>query len=422
MGDRKTWYNRGKAHIWHPYTQEKTASEPVKVVATKGCRLVLDNGVELIDGVSSWWTACHGYNHPILEDAVKQQLSSMPHVMFAGVAHEPAYILAERLSSLALMDKVFFTDSGSTAVETALKMAVQYWVNKGKKHKDKFLSFAHGYHGDTLGCMSLCDPKSGMHAVLHDYLPKQFNVPIPVDEYGFNELDALLGDMKDIAGVIIEPLVQGAGGMRFHSADVLAELYRITKKHELLFIADEVMTGFGRTGMMFATHEAAIQPDIMCVGKALTGGVMTLSAVLAKEHVFEAFLDDDLSKALMSGPTYMANPLACAVANASLDLFEQEDRLAQVEVIERQLYEKLQLCRDLPRVKHVRVKGAIGVVELDTDWDEIFAMRQAFLEHNVWIRPFGRIVYIMPPFVISESELTQLTDAVFAVLQQFFKK
>ncbi len=412
------WYTHGRPHVWYPYTQEKIAPEPLPIISTSGCNVKLEDGRELIDGTSSWWSACHGYNHPHIKQAILSQLETMPHFMFGGIAHEPAYTLAARLSKLSGLEKVFFTDSGSTAVETAMKMAVQYWKNKGDKKRNKFFSFLNGYHGDTMGCMSLCDPDHGMHKIMNDYMPKQYCIRLPLDEYDFSEFDMLLeGIGNTVAGVVIEPLVQGAGGMKFHSPDVLAEIHRITKKHGILFIADEIMTGFYRTGSVFACNEAGIVPDIMCVGKALTGGTMTLAATLAKQDIYDAFLGDSTDQALMSGPTFMANPLACSAANASLDLFEQGPRQQQVEEIERQLYDDLMPCKDFNKVIDVRVKGAIGVIELETTYDEILAMRQKFIELGVFLRPFANIVYIMPPFTISKEELSVLTKAVIDVLK-----
>ncbi|MDB2414973.1 adenosylmethionine--8-amino-7-oxononanoate transaminase [Rickettsiales bacterium] len=417
MTKKPKWYTQGREHIWYPYTQMKSMDDPLSVVSTSGCKIKLVDGREIIDGISSWWSACHGYSHPYIIDKMQEQLKKMPHIMFAGIAHEPAYELAARLCKMTGMDRVFFTDSGSTSIETAMKMAVQYWKNRGEKLRNKFICFRNGYHGDTMGCMSLCDPDNGMHKPLNNYMPMQFAVDIPVDEYGFEELDSLMADIgKTVAGVIIEPLIQGAGGMKFHSPDSLAEIYRIAKKHDLIFIADEVMTGFGRTGNMFACQEAAIKPDIMCLGKAITGGTMTLAATLASSEVFEQFLADEMNMALMSGPTFMANPLACSAANASLDLFENEPRLQQVEAIEKQLYEELAPCKKLPNVIDVRVKGAVGVVQIKTDWEEIFAMRKKFIKENVWLRPFGDVVYIMPAFTISKKELSVLTKAVLKIL------
>ena len=418
------WQSRGMPHIWLPYTQMKTAPNPLSVVGAEGCRLQLADGRELIDGVSSWWSMCHGYNHPHIQKAIKQQVDNLPHVMFAGLAHEPAYRLARRLVEITPegLSRVFFSDSGSVAVEVAMKMAVQYWRNRGKKNKSKFVAFRHAYHGDTMGTMSLTDIKSSMHNVFSKHVPMQYIVDLPFDEYDFSEFDELLeGLKKHTAGLIIEPLVQCAGGMRFYSADVLAEIDRLCKKHEILFIADEIATGFGRTGAMFACDEAGITPDILCVGKGLTGGTIGLAATIATEEIFSAFLSDELDTALMHGPTYMANPLACAAANASLDLFDTEPRLEQVERIEQQLHAELEPCRELEKVKDVRVKGAIGVVEVDADWEEMFTFREQFLEEGVWLRPFGKVVYIMPPFTISEAELSCLTRAVVKVLEQWSK-
>jgi adenosylmethionine-8-amino-7-oxononanoate aminotransferase len=411
------WFDEGFEHLWYPYTQMQAMPTPQAVVGASGAKLHLADGRSLIDGISAWWCMCHGYQHPYMVEKMQAQVAMLSNVMFAGTAHEQAYTLATRLAKLSGMERVFFTDSGSTAVETAMKMAVQYWKNKGAKGRDKFLSFAHGYHGDTMGCMSLCDPSKGMHRFFNHYMPKQYSVEIPSDEYDFAEFEALLVDIKNAtAAIVIEPLVQGAGGMRFHSADTLAEIHRLAKKHDILLIADEIMTGFGRTGAMFACDEAGITPDIMCVGKGLTGGMMTMAATLASEEVFSAFLHDEMEYAFMSGPTFMASPLGCAAANASLDLFENEPRLAQVEAIETQLYQGLMPLKGRKNVVDVRIKGAIGVVELDTDWPHMFALREKFIEHGVWLRPFAGVIYIMPPFTISKDELAQLINAVDAVL------
>jgi len=316
------------------------------------------------------------------------------------------------------LSRVFFGDSGSVAIEIALKIALQYWRNKGKSGRDRFLCFRDGYHGDTMGAMSVSDPDRGLHKAFRSAVIKQFVVDIPTDEYAFAELDALLaGVHHEIAGVIIEPLVQGAGGMKFHSADMLAELYRICKKHDVLFIADEIATGFGRTGSMFACEEAGISPDIMCLGKALTGGVMTLGATLVQEHVFAAFLSDTFDHAFMHGPTFMANPMACAAANASLDLFEREPRLTQVAAMEAQLRHELAPCRGLAYVVDVRVKGAIGVVQLDAAVN-VYALRPRFAALGVWVRPFGDIVYLAPALTTSATEISLLTAAVVRVVSE----
>jgi adenosylmethionine-8-amino-7-oxononanoate aminotransferase len=415
------WLSEGWPHIWLPYAQMQTVLPPQPVVGAEGCRIRLADGRELIDGISSWWSACHGYAHPHILKTVQDQLLTLPHIMFGGLAHEPAYTLAKRLVEITPegLDRVFFADSGSVAVEVALKMAVQYWKNKGKPNKAKFICFRHGYHGDTLGAMSVSDPEQNYHQAFRNALHMQFLVDIPTDEYAFEEFDGLLKDWShQIAGCIIEPLVQGAGGMKFHSADTLAEIYRLCKKHDILFIADEIATGFGRTGYMFACDEAGITPDIMTLGKALTGGTMTLAATLATSQVFDAFLSDEQETAFMHGPTYMANPLACAAAHASLDLFEREPRLHQVEQIEHWLRIGLEPCRNLKGVLDVRVKGAMGVVQLAPERVDMRGMRQRFVELGVWIRPIEDIIYLAPPFVISQEELKMLTDAICVVLSE----
>lgn len=407
-------------YIWLPYTQMQTAPAPLPVVGAEGCRIKLADGRELIDGIASWWSVCHGYQHPHMIETVQKQLQTLPHVMFAGINHEPALRLASRLAGIAPdgLDRVFFSDSGSTAIEVALKMAVQYWKNRGKNKKSKFICFHHGYHGDTMGAMSVSDPER-MHAAYGGHVPLQYVMNIPSDEYGFSEFEQMVeGIHKQAAGIVIEPLVQCAGGFQFHGPDVLAEIRRIAEKYELLFIADEVATGFARTGFMFACDEAGITPDILCIGKALTGGTMTLAATLATEKVFEAFLDDQLEKALMHGPTYMANPLACAAAHASLDLFESEPRLQQVEQIEAWLTSALDRCRSLECVTDVRVKGAIGVIQYDTEQADMWRLRERFVEQGVWLRPFGDTLYLMPSYTISEEELNTLTNACYEALKE----
>ena len=407
----------GLQHLWLPYCQMQLAPPPLTAVGTEGCRITLADGRELIDGVSSWWTACHGYNHPHILHCMEAQLQAMPHVMFGGLVHEPALTLASRLSKLTGLGRVFFSDSGSVAVEVALKMALQYWRNRGKAGKDRFLCFSNGYHGDTLGAMSVSDPEKSMHKAFRHAVIPQFVVDIPADEYAFSELDALLaGVQKELAGIIIEPLVQCAGGFRFHSPDVLAELRRLASKYEVLFIVDEIATGFGRTGSMFAFQEAGIAPDILCLGKALTGGACGMAVTLASEEMFSAFLSGSRDDAFMHGPTFMANPLACAAANASLDLFEQEPRLQQVEAIEAALRDGLGGCESLPGVVDVRVKGAIGVVQLRPEIDS-YALRPRFVERGVWVRPFNDVVYLMPPFTISGEDLQALMRAVREVVQ-----
>jgi adenosylmethionine-8-amino-7-oxononanoate aminotransferase len=405
--------------LWLPYTQMATAPAPLQVVGASGARLALADGRELIDGTSSWWTACHGYNHPHIRQAVAAQLDRYAHVMFAGLVHEPALTLARRLVALLPRDarrqpeRVFFSESGSVAVEIALKMAVQYWRNRGQ-HRQRFVAFTHGYHGDTLGALSVTDPGCGFHDAFVAYrMPQHFADP-PRDAATRAAFEALLDAHRlEIAAVIVEPRVQGAGGMRFHDAETLAFVRAACDRHGLLLIADEIMTGFGRVGLPFASPPAAV-PDIVCLSKALTGGTLPLAATVASGEVFAAFCSRRSEDAFMHGPTYMANPLACAAANASLDLFETEPRMRQVAAIEVQMRRELEPCRTLPGVVDVRVMGAIGVVQLETA--EAARLRPAFLEHGVWVRPFGDIVYLMPPFVIEPVDLSALTAAVRAVV------
>ncbi len=416
----------GPRHLWRPYTQMQTEPPALVAAATSGARIRLADGRELIDGIASWWTACHGYNHPHIIKAVERQLAVMPHVMFGGLTHEPAETLAGRLAGIlpgagtaAALDHVFFTDSGSVAVEVALKMAAQYWLNRGTEGRTSFVAFRHAYHGDTMGAMSVCDPVEGMHRMFGGWMPQQIIADLPRDEAGRAEFDRLIAANRDrVAAVILEPLVQAAGGMKFHGAEVLRHVRETCRRHDVLFIADEIATGFGRTGAMFACIEAGVVPDIMCIGKALTGGTMSLGATAAGGHVFDAFLGPEAGKALMHGPTFMANPLACAAANASLDLFADGERLRQVADIEALLADALAPCRDLAGIKDVRVKGAIGVVQMarprDIDW-----LRGRFVEEGVWLRPFGDVAYIMPAFTVTAEELARLCGAMVKVMGEW---
>jgi len=406
-------------HLWRPYTQMKTAGAPLQAARTEGSRIHLADGRVLIDGVASWWTACHGYNHPHIREAVARQLERMPHVMFGGFTHEPAETLATRLAAMAPGDlnHVFFSDSGSVAVEVAMKMSVQYWLNRGVGGRTKFLAFREGYHGDTLGAMSVCDPDESMHSHFAGWLPRQVFAELPRDAERATALEALLDQHAgSIAAIIIEPLIQGAGGMRLHDAKTLAAVARIAKAHDVLLIADEIFTGFGRTGSMFASDQAQVAPDIICLSKALTGGTMSLAATVASDAVFDAFWSDDAAKALMHGPTFMANPLACAAANASLDLFEAEPRVAQARTMEAKLLQGLARCRDLPGVIDVRAKGGVGVVQLARAPDRE-TLKQAFVDEGVWIRPFGDIVYLAPALNIDDVDIQQLCSAVVSVLK-----
>ena len=418
VGDqRPAWLAEGLAHLWLPYAQMKTVAPPLAVARTEGCRIILADGRELVDGVASWWTACHGYNHPHIQAAVARQLETMPHVMFAGLAHEQAALLAQHLARLLPGDlnHVFFSESGSVAVEIALKMAVQYWSNRGRM-RTKFLAFRGGYHGDTLAAMAVSDPDEGMHRHLRHYLPQQIIADLPRDEASTAALDQTLARHGEaLAAIIVEPLVQGAGGMIFHDASVLQRLKAAAQRYDTLLIADEIFTGFGRPGAMFACAAADIVPDIVTLSKALTGGTLPLAATVARARVFEAFRSDDPLAALMHGPTYMANALACAAANASLDLFAREPRLAQVAAIAALLERGLGPCAKLPGVKDVRVRGAVGVVELERIGD-LEGLRRRFVAEGVWIRPFGNIVYLTPSFTIAPDELARLTGAIERVL------
>ena len=414
------WVAQGQPHIWLPYAQMKTVTPPLPVVRSHGSRLELADGRSLIDGVASWWTACHGYNHPHIAQAVRAQLDAMPHVMFGGLTHEPALTLARRLAGLLGpgLDRVFYTDSGSVAVEVAMKMAVQFWLNQGERGRSRFVAFRGGYHGDTFGTMAVCDPDDGMHSLYRGMLAEHDIVDLPRDDASYAALDQFLqARAPQLAGMLVEPLVQGAGGMLLHDPEVLRRLRRLADRHGLLLIFDEIFTGFGRTGTMFAFEQAGIKPDIITLSKALTGGTLPLAATVASNRVFDAFWSDNPAHALMHGPTFMGNALACAAANASLDLFESEPRLAQAQALSQALAAGLEPCRDLPWVRDVRVLGAIGVVELDGITDRE-ALKRRLVEAGVWVRPFGNVVYLTPALTITDDELATLIRAVVAVLRQ----
>jgi adenosylmethionine-8-amino-7-oxononanoate aminotransferase len=406
------------AHVWPPYTQLKTAAPPLGVARTEGVRLTLDNGRVLIDGIASWWTACHGYNHPHIRAAVTRQLETMPHVMFGGLTHEPAQALAARLAAMLPgdLDHVFFSDSGSVAVEVAMKMALQYWLNRDVPGRTRFLAFRDGYHGDTLGAMAVCDPGEGMHSRFTGLLPPQPVVKLPRDEASIAAFDRFLEDQAGtLAAIMVEPLIQGAGGMIFHDAEVLRRLRAAADHHGLPLIFDEIFTGFGRAGAMFACAAAGVTPDIVTLSKALTGGTMGLAATVANRKIFDAFWSDDPAMALMHGPTFMANPLACAAANASLDLFETEPRLAQIAEISAGLEEGLAPCCRIAGVRDVRVMGAVGVVELEQLGDSR-ALQRRCVEAGIWVRPFRNIVYLTPSFTIGPDDLAMLTGVIRQVL------
>ena len=414
------WLTDGAPHVWRPYCQMKTAPEPLAVARTQGARIILEDGRELVDGIASWWTAVHGYNHPHIRAAVTEQLERAPHVMFGGLAHEPAYRLASRLSALlpGELDHVFFAESGSVAVEISMKMALQYWINRGVTGRAKFVSFLGGYHGDTLATMTICDPEEGMHGLFAGVMPAQHVVALPRDAEREAALDALLADKgHEIAALIVEPRVQGAGGMLLHDDHVLQVLRRLADKHGLLLIFDEIFTGFGRTGDLFACSGSGVIPDIVTLSKALTGGTLPLSAAIASRQVFQAFWSDDAGAALMHGPTYMANPLACAAANASLDLFESGAWREDVARINTALAAGLEPCRGAPGVVDVRTLGAIGVVEFEEPVDA-GGLCARFADLGCWIRPMGKVVYLTPPFVIDSADLSTLTGAVRRVLAE----
>ncbi len=406
-----------RKNLWLPYSQMKIADDPVHVAHTDGVRLHLADGQVLIDGIASWWTACHGYNHPHIIDALIRQVKSMPHIMMGGVVHDQATRLSSRLATMTLGDDAmcFFSESGSVAVEVALKIAVQHWINQGASLRKRFACFAGAYHGDTTGAMSVCDAEDSMHAHFKGYLIEQFQATVPeTDEQRGVFSTWLERHHQELAGVIIEPLVQMAAGMRMHSANALRFIADQCHQFGLLLIADEVATGFGRTGSLFAFQQANIKPDILCVGKALTGGTLPLAATIASQHVYSQFHSNDPAHALMHGPTFMGNPVACAAANASLDLFDAgaaENRLEQVDKIERTLGDSLLPLLDHKHVVDVRVKGAIGAVQLDAMIDVDQAM-SFFRNRGTFVRALRDVVYVAPSFVINQRDLRTLCAAV----------
>ena len=412
--DMPDWQRQATDNLWPPYTQMRTTPIGLPVSEAEGVRIKLADGRTLIDGVSSWWSVCHGYRHPHIEQAVVNQLQKLPHIMLGGYQHEPAALLARRLADFCPgeLNHVFFTDSGSVAIEVAMKMAIQFWLNNGIKGRHKFMHFRGGYHGDTFATMAVCDPEEGMHSHFSGVLTPQILAELPINDELYERLDNQMATHADaLAGLLIEPLVQGAGGMIFHSEDVLKKVADLCQKHDILLIADEIMTGLGRLGEMVACQRADVTPDIITFSKTLTGGTVPLAATIASRRIFEAFLDDDPSKALMHGPTFMGNPIGCAAALASLDLFEQEPRLDQVKAIETQLIKELEPARELPAVKDVRVCGSIGVIET-TGLGDVNLLKKRFVEAGVWIRPFGNIIYTIPPYIIGQKDLTQITLAM----------
>ena len=419
-----------KAHVWHPYSGMDTAMPVYPVASAQGVKITLVDGKELIDGMSSWWCVIHGYNHPVLNQALKDQLNNMAHVMFGGLTHQPAVELACKLVSITPdeLQSVFFSDSGSVSIEVAMKMAIQYWQAKGvgceNNNKKKFVSLLNGYHGDTLGAMSVCDPVTGMHSLFSDVLAKQYFVDAPACKFGepcFDEdivqlKNILENEHENIAALIMEPIVQGAGGMRFYSAEYLTKAKQLCEENNVLLIVDEIATGFGRTGKLFASEYAKITPDIMCVGKALTGGYMSLAATLTTKEISEVISENDPG-VFMHGPTFMANPLACSLALASIELLLSSSWEKKIEEIEKILSVGLAACESFSHVESVRVLGAIGVVELnkEVDYQKIQPM---FVEERVWVRPFGKLIYLMPSYVISKKDLQYLIVSVVKVVSK----
>ena len=417
-----------RSHLWHPYSSATQPAPVWPVREAHGVRIVLEDGTPLIDGMASWWCAIHGYGHPQLVHAIQQQVETLSHVMFGGLTHRPAIQLGAHLLELTPpgLARIFFADSGSVAVEVALKMALQYWQTKNQPQRQRILTITHGYHGDTLGAMSVTDPINGMHHLFAHLLPKQLFANSPSAQTDEEWDDAQLKPLRtllqqhesEIAAILVEPLVQGAGGMRFHAPEFLRQLRRLCDEQGLLLIFDEIATGFGRTGSLFAADQAEVAPDLLCLGKALTGGMLSFAATLCTDAIAETISNAEPG-VFMHGPTFMANPLACAAAAASLEILEHSDWRSNVRRIEQGLQEGLAPCRSLPGVADVRVRGAIGVVELNQalDREQHARWQQAFVDQKVWIRPFGRLVYLMPPFIIDNAELTRLTDAVVSVAQ-----
>ncbi len=412
-------------HIWHPYTSTLTPLTCYPVASANGVHIKLEDGTELVDGMSSWWSTIHGYNHPHLNQAAHQQIDQVSHVMFGGITHQPAISLCKKLLSLAPnnLEHVFLADSGSVAVEVSLKMALQYWHAKGER-RPKFLTLRHGYHGDTFAAMSVTDPDNSMHSLYKGFLPEHIFAESPTcgywDEWKPEDLadfeDKIDSHYQELAAVILEPIVQGAGGMRIYHPEFLKGVRRLCDKYDLLLIADEIATGFGRTGKLFACEHADVQPDILCVGKALTGGYMTLSATLASKHVADTVCGGDAG-CFMHGPTFMGNPLACAVATASLELIEQGDWQQQTQQIEMLFSELLPKLEEYDLVKNTRWLGAISVVETHRPVN-METIQALFVEHGVWIRPFGKLIYMMPPFISKPEDIEKLINAIDAALQR----
>lgn len=412
-------------HIWHPYSRANQSTAMFPVVGAQGVCLHLNDGRRVIDGMSSWWCMVHGYNHPQMNAALKQQIDQFSHVMFGGLTHKPAIELAKKLFAMAPMHSVFFADSGSVAVEVAIKMAMQFWIARQRPEKNKMLTVKGGYYGDTTGCMSVCDPDGGMHHWFTGIVPEHFFVPRPACRFHDELLPQHTEQLRQafeqhghqLAGVIIEPVVQGAGGMHFYSPQFLLRLRQLCDDYDVLLIHDEIATGFGRTGKLFACEHAGVVPDIMCVGKALTGGYLTLAATMCSQQVSHTISEHS---PFMHGPTFMANPLACAAGNASLEILARGDWQQQLPMIESALREGLMPCTEMAAVADVRVLGAIGVVEMKQPVN-MAEIQPLFVAAGVWVRPFGKLVYVMPPYVISRQELAALCHGICSVLHTLYR-
>ena len=413
-----------REHLWHPYTSTTNPLPVYLVESAKGVYLKRPNGEEMIDGMSSWWSAIHGYRHEAIDAAIKHQVDTMSHVMFGGITHEPAVELAQKLISITPepLQKLFLCDSGSVAVEVSMKMAIQYWHSKDKPQKNRFLTLRSGYHGDTWHAMSVCDPNTGMHSLFSGTLPLQFHVASPKvrfdEEWDGNdimEMECCLElNHAQIAAVILEPIIQGAGGMKFYSPRYLQEVRRLCDHYGVLLIADEIATGFGRSGKIFACEWANVVPDILCLGKALTGGYMTLAAVLTTNEVATT-ISNGSAGVFMHGPTFMGNPLACAAANASLDLIMNNLPLPRIASMEAQMRVELSKAKGAKGVADVRVLGAVGVIETQKPVD-MACLQSFFVEQGVWLRPFGRLIYTTPPYIITSDELTRVTNTMIKAL------
>ena len=417
---------KDQQYVWHPYSSLTDPIPAYEVTSAEGVYLNLQDGRQLIDGMASWWCAIHGYNHPILNQAAKDQIDRMSHVMFGGITHSPAVTLCEKLVELTPtgLTKVFLSDSGSVSVEVAIKMAFQYWISKKQPQKNKLLSLRGGYHGDTFAAMSVCDPQNGMHHIFNQVLPEHYFAPKPqtafdqpFDKEDIGEFKAIIeANHQQIAAVILEPIVQGAGGMHFYSPDYLRHVRALCNEHNILLIADEIATGFGRTGKLFACEWAEISPDIMCLGKSLTGGYMTLAATLCSDEVSDGICEGEAG-CFMHGPTFMGNPLACSVANASIDLLLSQDWQANIKRIESTFSAELELFDSLESVATTRCMGDIAVIEMKQPVN-LAEIQKKFVEQGLWVRPFGKLVYLMPPFIMTDTQIEQLMRGVFGVLSE----